>query len=223
MKGGFNSLKQAELFALLAMLFLVMVGYERKTQPVVDGFDAQPVTVKNSYPPSIPIPSRDLSFETAKAFPEGGADYLREYVKLNIVPKLEEQLDEYDVDMIEVIGHADGTPINGRGTLDKKLLNDLARLDASTSTMNYEEVVQQFKKIEAGSNADLGLIRALIVVKTLEDLQSKGECNCDVKFRAYSAGQLYLPTAEPLAAPANLNSDSLRRRIEVRLTKWTPE
>jgi hypothetical protein len=215
MKNGFHNLQQAEIFSLLAMLFLLMFGAKQVAPSVAKNVTEQ------TYPPSISIPSSDLSFETAKAFPNEGADYLREYVKLKIVPELENQLDKYDVDMIEVIGHADGTPINGKGTLDGKLLNDIARLNASTSTMNFEEVVQQFKELEAGSNSDLGLIRALIIVKTLEDLKKEGECKCNVKaFRAYSAGQLYLSTAEPLAAPANLNSDPLRRRIEVRLTKW---
>lgn len=216
MKKSLANLKQAEIFALLAMFFLIMLVSSQNSMQL-------PAT-RSAYPPSIPIPSDALYFETAKAFPEEGPNYLREYVKENIVPKLKNQLDRYDVNMIEVIGHTDGSPVNGRGTLDRKLLNELAGLNTADSNIEYNELVEKFRKLQAGSNADLGLIRALIVVKTLQDLLLRDEYFSQKieAFKAYSAGQLYSPSSEPFAAPANSNSDPQRRRIEVRFTKWNP-
>ena len=120
--------------------------------------------------------------------------------------------------MIEIVGHTDGNPINGAGNLDQNLLNDLA-----INKNNFNDLVTEFKKLQAGSNADLGLIRALIIVKTLQDLQKTGECKCKVKaFRAYSAAQLYLPGNNPDPAKNSKNDNPTRRRIEIRLTKWNP-
>ncbi|MEC4811844.1 MAG: flagellar motor protein [Scytonema sp. PMC 1069.18] len=212
MKSSLNSLKHAEMFALLAMVFLLMIGYlqEKLTS-------SRPP----EEPPIILIPSEDLSFETARAFPRQGSNYLRDYIKNEIVPQIEKQLKLYDVNMLEIIGHTDGNPISGVGNLDKNLLNDLARLDANQ--IEFNDLVTRFKKLEAGSNADLGLIRALIVIKTLQDLQKTGECKCEVKaFRAYSAAQLYLSGNKPEPVPSSRKDNPNRRRIEIRFTKWNP-
>lgn len=216
--GGLKNLKQAEIFSLLAMMFLLMIGYDRVARGDISAVGSQTGPL---FPPSIPIPSDDLSFETAKAFPKGGPADLKNYIEAQVVPKIEQQLAAYDVDMIEVVGHADGSPLNSRGNLDGALLSELARSDLQA--MSFDEMVNKFGNLQAGSNTDLGLIRALIVVKTLEDLQREGKCDCDVAaFRAYSAGQLYLPGAEPLAAPPDQSSNESRRRIEIRFTKWNP-
>ncbi|MGB6297715.1 MAG: hypothetical protein WBF90_16245 [Rivularia sp. (in: cyanobacteria)] len=213
MKSSLNSLKQAEMFALLAMVFLLMIGYLKQKQSTLPLLEEDPRIIL--------IPSKDLSFEPSKAFPKNGPNELRNYIKDKIVPQIEEQLKLSKVDMIEVIGHTDGNPISKAGNLDKNLLNDLARLDAKK--INFNTLVERFKKLQAGSNADLGLIRALIVVKTLQDLQRTGECKCKVKaFRAYSAAQLYLPGNNPKPAPSNQNDNPNRRRIEIRFTNWNP-
>lgn len=226
MRTRFTGLKQAEMFSLLAMLFLLMIVYERSSR--LNAADAKqniPISIekKNTYPPTIPISSQDLSFESRSAFPEEGPEHLKDYIKNNIVPEIEEQLREYNVDMIEVVGHTDGESIGGTGDLDKSSLNNLARLGThETGISDYSQLVEEFKDISAGSNADLGLIRALVVVKTLEYLRDSGECECNVKaFRAYSAGQLYLPS-ESLAAPPDTDrADPFRRRIEIRFTRWS--
>ena len=212
MKSSLNSLKQAEMFALLAMVFLLMIGYLQGKMT-----SSRPP----EEPPIILIPSDDLSFETARAFPKQGSNYLRNYIKKEIVPQIEKQLKRYDVNMLEIIGHTDGNPISGVGNLDLNLLNDLARLDANK--IQFNDLVTKFNKLKAGSNADLGLIRALIVIKTLQDLQKTGECKCKVEaFRAYSAAQLYLTGNKPEPAPSSKKDNPNRRRIEIRFTKWNP-
>lgn len=121
----------------------------------------------------------------------------KKYLKAQIIPTIETIIQEKEIDFIQVIGHSDGQAINQRGNLDQ----------------NIEKVAQgrqQVRQLIPGSNADLGLMRALAVV---QEIQKTSEFN-NIQFRAYSAGQLYLPNGE--LADINRNSDSTRRRIEIR-------
>ena len=74
---------------------------------------------------------------------------------------------------------------------------------------------EKITALKAGSNADLGLMRAVAAVQLLQ--QAKGLDK--VKFRAYSAGQLYLPSeSEP--AKIDRGADDSRRRIEIRFIPY---
>ena len=121
---------------------------------------------------------------------------LKEHIAARIVPAIKKNLAEREIDFIQIIGHTDGQGNNPNSNLDKTL----------------EEVSQGTKSVDQlkpGSNADLGLMRALAVV---QELQNAGLQN--VKFRAYSAAQLYLPSGE--LSPVNRQADETRRRIEIR-------
>ena len=103
----------------------------------------------------------------------------------------------------EIIGHTDGQVNFGNGNLDRQL----------------EEVAQGKSSVESlkpGSNADLGLMRALEVVKQLQTVQEQTGRLKGVQFRPYSAAQLQLPSGE--FAGANRNPDANRRRIEIRFS-----
>ena len=67
---------------------------------------------------------------------------------------------------------------------------------------------QPASKLSAGSNADLGLMRALAVVQELH------KTGLQVELRAYFAAQLYLPEAR--LASVDRQPDETRRRIEIR-------
>jgi flagellar motor protein MotB len=132
-------------------------------------------------------------------FKSGSAELnpqLKNYISTKINPQIKDILQEREIDFIQVIGHTDGERINKNSNLDKTL-----------------EIVAQgtqpVNKLSAGSNADLGLMRALAVV---QELQKTGLQN--VEFRAYSAAQLYLPNGK--LAPINRQADEARRRIEIR-------
>jgi len=133
-------------------------------------------------------------------FKSGSAELtpqLNGYIKTKIAPKIEEIAKEREIDFIQVIGHTDGQEINKTSNLDSTL----------------EEVAQgrqSVTKLKPGSNGDLGLMRALSVVQALE---KTGNFK-NLKFRAYSAAQLYLASGE--LAPRDRNSDENRRRIEIR-------
>lgn len=150
--------------------------------------------IQSATPIIIDEKSGKFQFETGKAQlkPE-----LKKYINEEIVPQIKQIIQERNIDFIQVIGHTDGQIIGTTGNLDQTL----------------EKVAQNQVPVDilkAGSNADLGLMRALAVVQELSQQQElKG-----VNFRAYSAAQLYLPSGE--LAPLNRQGDEARRRIEIR-------
>ncbi|WP_036486921.1 OmpA family protein [Myxosarcina sp. GI1] len=132
-------------------------------------------------------------------FESGSAELnpqLRQYISTKITPEIETILQEREIDFIQVIGHTDGERIRRNSNLDNTL----------EAVANGKQPVSV---LSAGSNADLGLMRALAVVRELEKtgLQS-------IEFRAYSAAQLYLPDGN--LASGDRQPDETRRRIEIR-------
>lgn len=133
-------------------------------------------------------------------FKSGSAELnqeLKNYINREITPKIKTIIQEREIDFIQVIGHTDGQILGFTGNLDQNL---------EKVAKNQLKVTQ----LNAGSNADLALMRALAVV---QELQKQGQFK-NVEFRAYSAAQLYLPSGE--LAPVNRNPDESRRRIEIR-------
>jgi len=113
--------------------------------------------------------------------------------------EIERAIQCYAIDTVEVIGHTDSMPNSGSSNLDR----------FSTST----KIAQNFPKVEAGSNADLGLLRALSVQKLLEE--NIGQEYPDLVFRSYSAGSLI----DPPQASNRASLPQEKRRIEIRLTR----
>lgn len=106
--------------------------------------------------------------------------------------------------VVDVIGHTDGQiNVNSSGNLDEMLE------EASLGN-------QPLNNLKPGSNADLGLMRALAVVKQLREIQQQGDLK-GLEFRAYSAAQLILPNSGNFA-PKDRNPDATRRRIEIRFS-----
>ena len=133
-------------------------------------------------------------------FPSGRAEVtsdLQEYIKTEIIPEIKKATKQGNIDFIQVIGHTDGQATKSLSNLDVGLTT------AATGS-------QTIGSLKAGSNADLGLMRAVAVVQLLQ--RTKGFEQ--VKFRAYSAAQLYLPSGK--LAISNQGADDSRRRIEIR-------
>ncbi len=135
-----------------------------------------------------------FSFQTAKA---ELSEEFKNRLENQIVPKLRAIQNKYYVNVIEVIGHTDGVIAGGRSNLDQKLEKAIATGDISG--------------LRFGSNADLGLMRALAVASYLKK-QLKG-----VKFRIYSAAQAILVDGS-LAEEPDRSENQSRRRIELRFT-----
>lgn len=128
---------------------------------------------------------------------------LKNYITMDLVDRIERISQQRNLYVVEIIGHTDGQVNFGNGNLDQQL----------------EEVAQGKRSVESlvpGSNADLGLMRALEVVKQLQTVQEQTGRLEGVQFRPYSAAQLQLPSGE--FANSNRNPDANRRRIEIRFS-----
>jgi flagellar motor protein MotB len=162
---------------------------------------------KSQFPPNIVITAAE-----GYDFPSGSAELpssLETYISTELANKIDENIKEFDVDTVVVIGHTDGQAVNSSNSNLDGLVESVAAGGKSV------------KELSAGSNADLGLMRALAVVRKLQDIQKQGGRfkGLDPRkgFRAYSAGQLILKNGE--FAQPNPNPDKERRRIEIRFTK----
>lgn len=136
-------------------------------------------------------------------FPSGSAELtpdLKKYIQTAIIPKIKTATAKGNIDFIQIIGHTDSQGIKDTSNLDDKLTS------AATGAA-------KINALKAGSNTDLGLMRAVAVVQFL-NTKKLGK----VKFRAYSAGQLYLKSGE--LAKIDRGADEARRRIEIRFIPY---
>jgi outer membrane protein OmpA-like peptidoglycan-associated protein len=133
-------------------------------------------------------------------FPSGSAELtpdLKKYIQTSIATEIEKAIKKDNIDFIQVIGHTDSQGISNISNLDGKL---------NSAAIGKGKITD----LKAGSNADLGLMRAVAVVQFLQQTKKLDE----VKFRAYSAAQLYLPSGK--LASHNVIAEDTRRRIEIR-------
>jgi flagellar motor protein MotB len=139
-------------------------------------------------------------------FASGSAELpqeLKGYIISDLVNKIEQITKQRNLYVVEIIGHTDGqVNLNAPSNLDRQL-EGVAQGDRSINNLN------------PGSNADLGLMRALEVVKELQAVQKTGRLS-GIHFRAYSAAQLILPSGD--FASENRQPDATRRRIEIRFS-----
>jgi outer membrane protein OmpA-like peptidoglycan-associated protein len=147
-------------------------------------------------------------------FDPGSADLTPDFKdKLmgDVFTKIKDVAQNYGIEVLEIVGHTDGLPIGySRSNLDQ-LLNGL----------ELESIDRQMiSSLKGGSNADLGLMRALSVAFYLNDLTSSSD-DPDIRslvFRVYSAAQLIDPEKDAIGGAPNLNIGE-RRRIELRFTR----
>jgi flagellar motor protein MotB len=133
---------------------------------------------------------------------------LTRYIRQQLVSQIETNAAEYQIDVVEIIGHTDGQ-VNQGG------LSNLDQVLETVATGN-----NSLNQLSPGSNADLGLMRALAVVKILQEIQQKEGRLKGLQFRPYSAAQLVTPSGT--FAETNRNPDGKRRRIEIRFTRLGP-
>lgn len=120
----------------------------------------------------------------------------------NRIPEIKKTIMKYRIDSVEVVGHTDGQPSPGMSNLD--LL--LPKAGQSPTLTGYQ----------AGSNTDLGLLRAVAVANYLRiKLDPQGKLGLII--RPYSAGSLVANDGR--YAPADTRDRADRRRIDVRFTR----
>ncbi len=180
-------------------------GEQREKNNQITALQRQIESLKS--PPLIIIKDSDnfqdrpLKFEAGRAdLPEG----LRLFIDNEVVDQLESFAKQYPGYVVEIIGHTDG----------QETVEPVSNLDQTLE--NVASGNESVSNLKAGSNADLGLMRALAVVKNLQDFQRKTGRLQGLKFRAYSAAQLFLISGE--YAGTNRSPDPTRRRIEIRFT-----
>ncbi len=194
--GGAEFLKQSEIFAFLAAFFLIAILLQQKAAERQQGL--------REHPPIIRMSEEDESFR----FELGSAEVsprFRRAIEEVIVPKLNEQGRKCGCDAIEVVGHTDGVHVSQRfSELDEKLAASFAG--------------GKIERLLPGSNMDLGMLRALAVIKILRESRDAGRLKGVTYFFPYSAGQMIRPD-QRLAEADIKTPDGSRRRIEIRLLK----
>ena len=183
-----------------AQLRQLLLRSNEQSQSRVDVLQSEIRRLKSAPPVVVIQDSGGFQFESGSAsLPPN----LKSYITMDLVDRIERISQQRNLYVVEIIGHTDGQVNFGNGNLDRQL----------------EEVAQGKKSVESlkpGSNADLGLMRALEVVKQLQTVQEQTGRLEGVQFRPYSAAQLQLPSGE--FADANRNPDANRRRIEIRFS-----
>ena len=197
-QGEFDSLQ--EKYALSQSEFNNLQNEFEQRDNQVSELEAEVQRLKLAPPVVVIQDSGEYKFASGSAkLPKA----LREYIETKLVDKIEKITSERDIYVVEIIGHTDGqVNVTKASNLDRKL----------EAVANGNEPVSI---LTPGSNADLGLMRALEVVKELKRIQKTGRLN-GLEFRAYSAAQLFLPSGE--LASISRKPNASRRRIEIRFS-----
>ena len=115
------------------------------------------------------------------------------------LPEIERTIRCYGIDTVELIGHTDFAPNSGSSNLD--------------SFQGDKNLILSGKAL-GGSNADLGLLRALSVERFLESrLRSSFP---KIAYFSYSASSYVDPG---LASSTSASNSQSKRRIEIRFTR----
>jgi hypothetical protein len=124
---------------------------------------------------------------------------------MTIIPLLRKYIDDYGIDVVEVIGHTDEVPMSGQSNLDS-LLIPASQNRVSTETLHSTD------------NAGLAMARAVAVVRILRaDPRMAG-----VTILPLSGAQLIVPIDKAADGQSTM-SDQSRRRIEMRLRRSTEQ
>jgi flagellar motor protein MotB len=194
-----EDLKQAELFVFLAMVFLIgmfVVSARRGDVPLAPETDQPPIIMLSEE-------NDEYRFDLGSAeIP----DVFREALEEEIVPLLDELSRRYRCDTLEIVGHTDGVRMcKALSTLDEELVGALHS--------DYT------RELVAGSNLDLGMMRAIAIVKILRESQNVGWLGNVKYILPYSAGQLIEVDRSLVREVNDMSDDRSRRRIEIRLLR----
>ena len=178
----------------------LLLSSNQRSRSQIDSLQSEIKRLKSAPPVVVIQDSGGYQFDSGSAsLPED----LKDYITKDLVDRIERISQQRNLYVVEIIGHTDGQVNFGNGNLDQQL----------------EQVAkgkQPVDSLRPGSNADLGLMRALEVVKQLQKVQEQTGRLEGVQFRPYSAAQIQLPTGD--FASVNRQPDASRRRIEIRFS-----
>ena len=154
----------------------------------------------NNWPPIISLSeAKDYSFNVGSATL---APRFKEAITGSITDQILQILEEYDADVIEVIGHTDPQPMR-----DDRITN---LDDNSVDFLNSNRDIS----LRAKDNAGLGYARALSVTKELMKVPSLREYT----ILPYSAAQMITPDEQLQNGSSEFDGKQLRR-IEIRVRR----
>ena len=126
-------------------------------------------------------------------------------LRSEVIPMLSKSIADYDVDVVEVIGHTDEVPMSGNSNLDASLIH------ASVGRA-------PIASLRSTDNAGLAMARAVAVVQQLRaDPRLQG-----LSILPLSGAQMIVPV-DSVADGTAQGDDQRRRRIEIRLRKSTQQ
>lgn len=201
-----KQLQQSEIFFVLFLLIVVATVVLWADAAKTKAREAA-ATAPPRKPPIITLPEA-----SGYRFKSGSAELSNEFQSrliTEIIPRLQAIADTFGVDVIEVIGHTDGQVVS-MGEISGNLDKGLEEAANASDTNAISELVPQ-------SNADLGLMRALAIVKFIDAHAHSWAQSKNIELRPYSAAQLILPDGR--IAQVARTPDSERRRIEIRFTR----
>jgi flagellar motor protein MotB len=158
---------------------------------------------KSGFPPFFSLSeARGYYFDSGKATLRLGFE---QNLRTEVIPRLARFIDEYGIDVVEVIGHTDEVPMVGVSNLDSRLIA------ASKGTF-------PIASLRSTDNAGLALARAVSVVTVLRSDPRLSK----VSILPLSGAQMVVPV-DKVADGRSAGSDQSRRRIEIRLRRTTEE
>ena len=174
---------------------------------IVERSDAADISTRSGihdWPPIITLGNDEFRFEVNSS--ELTEDF-QTRIQHDIAEQVTNILNTYEVNVIEVVGHTDEVPI----TTDRQSTMDTAAIAALSGDASISDLIPV-------DNAGLGLARAIAVAREL-----RSALNMDgVTVIPMSAAQLVL-SGDRLSTGENAESDSDRRRIEIRVRSSSPQ
>jgi len=191
-----NTTMQSEIFIILMivmiLLFIITSLYLARLK-------------EHQQPPLIVLDeAHGYSFSSASA---SLTPKFRSQLSSLVVKKIKKFAKEHKCDIVEVYGYTDAKPFVGAGSS--------SRFDNALHRCLYSGC--DIDKIQASSNLELGMKRAVSVVEFLKPLLITKDSSIK-NIRPYSAGQFIDENGE-IASITNRTDNRLRRRIEIRLSR----
>lgn len=179
------------------------MGAENPVEFAATAMDKAKLGKKGEWPPFF-----NLSEAGGYFFESGKATLRPDFVMkldIQIIPLLKRYVEEYGVDVVEVIGHTDEVPMAGESNLDDLLIP-------------VSEMKTPIEALQSSDNAGLAMARAVAVVRILRaDPRLEG-----IVILPLSGAQLIVPVDKAADGSSTL-SDQSRRRIEMRLRRSTSQ
>jgi len=179
------------------------MGAENPVEFAATAMDKAKLGKKGEWPPFF-----NLSEAGGYFFESGKATLRPDFVMkldIQIIPLLKRYVEEYGVDVVEVIGHTAEVPMAGESNLDDLLIP-------------VSEMKTPIEALQSSDNAGLAMARAVAVVRILRaDPRLEG-----IVILPLSGAQLIVPVDKAADGSSTL-SDQSRRRIEMRLRRSTSQ